>query len=218
MEIGATTRVHRLRHARTCHNFSSHFPSQEASRLYFSPLFTFFALAHFTRFPRRFSLVLPHLRSRRCDQQFFPRPTSSSNHRQRIQFLFLNLFIFEFCFLFVTLCVSCLQVLKSKHGDQAMLLLNWLFQDEHLFQPVAQALAGVVARKHVHDRYLLLGWCLLLRNLVEFETSAHQSMFGGEFRIFTLAISTRVLTEKKFGNRKSFYFKFIWRNKLSCVC
>ncbi|KAL9331609.1 hypothetical protein ACSQ67_001219 [Phaseolus vulgaris] len=70
-------------------------------------------------------------------------------------------------------------VLKSKHGDQAMLLLNWLFQDEHLFQPVAQALAGVVARKHVHDRYLLLGWCLLLRNLVEFETSAHQSMFGG---------------------------------------
>ncbi|XP_068472722.1 uncharacterized protein [Phaseolus vulgaris] len=70
-------------------------------------------------------------------------------------------------------------VLKSKHGDQGMLLLNWLFQDEHLFQPVAQALAGVVARKHVHDRYLLLGWCLLLRNLVEFETSAHQSMFGG---------------------------------------
>ncbi|KAK7378180.1 hypothetical protein VNO80_03617 [Phaseolus coccineus] len=70
-------------------------------------------------------------------------------------------------------------VLKSKHGDQAMLLLNWLFQDELLFQPVAQALAGVVARKHVHDRYLLLGWCLLLRNLVEFETSPHQSMFGG---------------------------------------
>ncbi|XP_027939676.1 uncharacterized protein LOC114193892 [Vigna unguiculata] len=70
-------------------------------------------------------------------------------------------------------------VLKSKHGDQAMLLLNWLFQDEILFQPVAEALAGLVARKHVNDRYLLLGWCLLLRNLVEFECSAHQSMFGG---------------------------------------
>ncbi|KAG2405658.1 uncharacterized protein HKW66_Vig0049130 [Vigna angularis] len=82
-------------------------------------------------------------------------------------------------------------VLKSKHGDQAMLLLNWLFQDELLFQPVAEALAGVVARKHVHDRYLLLGWCLLLRNLVEFESSAHQSMLSGEFLVFTLAISTQ---------------------------
>ncbi|RDY02152.1 hypothetical protein CR513_14431, partial [Mucuna pruriens] len=67
--------------------------------------------------------------------------------------------------------------LKSKHGDQAMVLLNWLFQDELLFQPVAEALAGVVAGKH--DRYLLLGWCLLLRNLVEYESSAHQSIFGG---------------------------------------
>ncbi|KHN26335.1 hypothetical protein GLYMA_19G141900v4 [Glycine max] len=69
--------------------------------------------------------------------------------------------------------------LKSKHGDQAMILLSWLFQDELLFQPVAEALASIVSRKHVHDRYLLLGWCLLLRNLVEFENSAHQSMFGG---------------------------------------
>ncbi|CAJ1911035.1 unnamed protein product [Sphenostylis stenocarpa] len=70
-------------------------------------------------------------------------------------------------------------VLKSKHGDQAMVLLNWLFRDALLFQPVAEALAGVVTRKPVHDRYVLLGWCLLLRNLVEFESSAHQSMFGG---------------------------------------
>ncbi|XP_020211045.1 uncharacterized protein LOC109795896 isoform X1 [Cajanus cajan] len=67
--------------------------------------------------------------------------------------------------------------LKSKHGDQAMVLLNWLFQDALLFQPVAEALAGVVARKH--DRYLLLGWCLLLRNLVEYESSVHQSMLAG---------------------------------------
>lgn len=67
--------------------------------------------------------------------------------------------------------------LKSKHADQAMILLNWLFQDELLFEPVAVALAGVVAGKH--DRYLLLGWCLLLRNLVEYESSVHQSMFAG---------------------------------------
>jgi len=205
MEIGATTRVHRLRHARTCYHFSSHFPSQEASRFYFSPLFTFFALAHFTRFPRRLSLVFPQLRCRRCDQEFFPRPSPSSNHRQRIHFLLLNLFISDSAFSSLR-CFSCLQVLKSKHGDQAMLLLNWLFQDEILFQPVAEALAGLVARKHVNDRYLLLGWCLLLRNLVEFECSAHQSMFGGEFLIFTLAISTQVLTKNMFGNRKPFYF------------
>ncbi|XP_027348855.1 uncharacterized protein LOC113860619 isoform X2 [Abrus precatorius] len=67
--------------------------------------------------------------------------------------------------------------LKSKHGHQAMVLFNWLFQDQLLFQPVAEALAGVVTGKH--DRYLLLGWCLLLRNLVEYESSAHQSMFAG---------------------------------------
>lgn len=93
-----------------------------------------------------------------------------------------------------------------------MILLNWLFQDELLFQPVAEALAGVVARKHVHDRYLLLGWCLLLRNLVEYENSAHQSMFSGEFLVFTLSISTQVLTENIFGNRKPFYFQFFWIN------
>ena len=92
------------------------------------------------------------------------------------------------------------QVLKSKHGDQAMILLSWLFQDELLFQPVAEALASIVSRKHVHDRYLLLGWCLLLRNLVEFENSAHQSMFGGEFPIFALTVSPvcSVFTENKF--------------------
>ncbi|TKY62599.1 hypothetical protein E2542_SST12457 [Spatholobus suberectus] len=67
--------------------------------------------------------------------------------------------------------------LKSKHGDQAMVLLNWLFQDELLFQPIAEALAGIVTGRH--DRYLLLGWCLLLRNLVEYESSAHQSMLAG---------------------------------------
>ncbi|KAK7285567.1 hypothetical protein RJT34_20343 [Clitoria ternatea] len=67
--------------------------------------------------------------------------------------------------------------LKSKHGEQAMILLNWLFQDELLFQPVAQALAGMVTRKQ--DRYVLFAWCLLIRNLVEYENSPYQSMFAG---------------------------------------
>ena len=60
-----------------------------------------------------------------------------------------------------------------------MILLSWLFQDELLFEPVAEALAGVIATKD--DRYLLLGWCVLVRSLVEYENSVHQSMLGGEF-------------------------------------
>ncbi|XP_061373685.1 uncharacterized protein LOC133316013 isoform X2 [Gastrolobium bilobum] len=67
---------------------------------------------------------------------------------------------------------------SSKHGGQAMILMNWLFQDELLFEPVAQGLAGIVTSRK-DDRYLLFGWCLLIRSLVEFENSVHQSMFGG---------------------------------------
>ncbi|KAL2320785.1 hypothetical protein Fmac_029754 [Flemingia macrophylla] len=85
--------------------------------------------------------------------------------------------------------------LKSKHGDQAMVLLNWLFQDALLFQPVAEALAAVVAGKH--DRYLLLGWCLLLRNLVEYESSVHQSLFAGirERYVYLLKILSACLPD-----------------------
>lgn len=66
-----------------------------------------------------------------------------------------------------------------------MILMNWLFQDELLFEPVAEALATVIAGKN--DRYLLLGWCLLLRSLLEYDSSVHQSMLGGEFALFTPA-------------------------------
>ncbi|KAF2307855.1 hypothetical protein GH714_032638 [Hevea brasiliensis] len=55
----------------------------------------------------------------------------------------------------------------SKHGGQALILINWLFQDEFLFQAVARSLADILARKD--DRYIALGWCILIRSLVEYE-------------------------------------------------
>ncbi|MED6184209.1 hypothetical protein PIB30_045241 [Stylosanthes scabra] len=67
---------------------------------------------------------------------------------------------------------------ESRHGGQGLILLSWLFQDEIIFEPVAEALAGIVAVKK-DDRYLLLGWCVLVRGLVEYENSVHQSMLGG---------------------------------------
>jgi len=73
----------------------------------------------------------------------------------------------------------------SKHGGQAIILLNWLFQDELLFVPVAEALASIITRNH--DRYLLFGWCLLLRSIVDYESSVHQSLLSGEFAFFLRA-------------------------------
>ncbi|QCD86225.1 hypothetical protein DEO72_LG3g746 [Vigna unguiculata] len=60
-------------------------------------------------------------------------------------------------------------------------LLNWLFQYELLFQLLIEALVSIVARKHMHDHYLLLGWCLLIQNMVEFENFAHQSILVVSF-------------------------------------
>lgn len=58
---------------------------------------------------------------------------------------------------------------SKKHGSQAMILLNWLFQDELLFQAVATNLANIFVTKD--DRYIAFGWCTLLRSLLEYESS-----------------------------------------------
>ncbi|CAL5193475.1 unnamed protein product [Lathyrus oleraceus] len=79
--------------------------------------------------------------------------------------------------LLVPIIHSSLKCKDSKHGGQAMILLNWLFQDELIFVPVVESLASIITRNH--DRYLLFGWCLLLRSLVDYESSVHQSMLGG---------------------------------------
>ncbi|XP_060206681.1 uncharacterized protein LOC132634681 isoform X3 [Lycium barbarum] len=57
----------------------------------------------------------------------------------------------------------------SKHGNQVMILLNWIFEDEICFQAIANDLEAVLTRKE--DRYISLGWCTLARSLIEFEVT-----------------------------------------------
>ncbi|KAB2098015.1 hypothetical protein ES319_A01G209000v1 [Gossypium barbadense] len=65
----------------------------------------------------------------------------------------------------------------SKHDNQPMILLNWLFQDEFLFQAVAMNLANIITRKD--DRYIAFGWCTLVRGLMEYEKVMDQYLFNG---------------------------------------
>ncbi|XP_038882126.1 uncharacterized protein LOC120073376 isoform X2 [Benincasa hispida] len=55
-----------------------------------------------------------------------------------------------------------------KRGGQVMVLLNWLFLDELIFQTLIKNLADIIVRKD--DRYVALGWCILVRSLVEYES------------------------------------------------
>ena len=79
---------------------------------------------------------------------------------------------------------------ESKHGNQAMVLLNWLFQDELLFQALARGLTDIILRKE--DRYIALGWCTLVRGLVEYEISMDQFSNNGNVALslsFSIEIS-----------------------------
>ncbi|KDO38705.1 hypothetical protein CISIN_1g030425mg [Citrus sinensis] len=75
---------------------------------------------------------------------------------------------------------------ESKHGGQAMIILNWLFKDELLFQVLATNLANIIVRKD--DRYITLGWCTLVRALLEYDTLTDQHLVT-DGQIFTLGIS-----------------------------
>ncbi|KAL7138505.1 hypothetical protein ABFS83_10G168700 [Erythranthe nasuta] len=59
---------------------------------------------------------------------------------------------------------------ESKRGSNVLILLNWLFQDEVLFQVTVTNLAAVISRRD--DRYVALGWCILGRSLIEYENVA----------------------------------------------
>ncbi|KAF7142268.1 hypothetical protein RHSIM_Rhsim05G0135200 [Rhododendron simsii] len=61
---------------------------------------------------------------------------------------------------------------ESKYGNQAMILFNWLFQDEVIFQALATNLASIIMRKE--DCYIALGWCMLVRGLVGYEIKTKQ--------------------------------------------
>ncbi|KAK6124641.1 hypothetical protein DH2020_041613 [Rehmannia glutinosa] len=55
----------------------------------------------------------------------------------------------------------------SKQGNQSLILLNWLFQDEVLFQAIVRNMAAIILKRD--DRYLALGWCFLGCSLIEYE-------------------------------------------------
>ncbi|KAG5615548.1 hypothetical protein H5410_015372 [Solanum commersonii] len=65
----------------------------------------------------------------------------------------------------------------SKHGNQVMILLNWLFEDEISFQALANDLKYILSRKE--DRYISLGWCTLARSLIEFEVTMDKLVTRG---------------------------------------
>ncbi|KAL6987107.1 hypothetical protein U1Q18_012864 [Sarracenia purpurea var. burkii] len=69
----------------------------------------------------------------------------------------------------------------SKHGAQAMILLNWLFQDEFLFQAIAADLVSIMRRKD--DHYIAIGWCILVRGLVEYEITMKQFINNGNMQV-----------------------------------
>ncbi|KAL3637259.1 hypothetical protein CASFOL_019558 [Castilleja foliolosa] len=60
---------------------------------------------------------------------------------------------------------------ESKKGNQTLILLNWLFQDEVLFQAIVRNMTAIISRRD--DRYVALGWCFLGRSLIEFENVAN---------------------------------------------
>lgn len=66
----------------------------------------------------------------------------------------------------------------SKQVVQALILINWFFQDEFLFEKVSMSLADILSRKD--DRYIALGWCILVRRLVEYESLADQYPLNGK--------------------------------------
>lgn len=77
----------------------------------------------------------------------------------------------------VPITQHCLRNVNLKHGGQAMIIVNWLFQDEFVFEAVAMHLANIIERKE--DRYVALGWCILVRGLVEYENFTEQHTLNG---------------------------------------
>ncbi|KAK1427113.1 hypothetical protein QVD17_15796 [Tagetes erecta] len=57
----------------------------------------------------------------------------------------------------------------SKYKNQEMILLNWLFLDEVLFQALARSFSDILPRKE--DRHIALGWCILARRLIEYDVT-----------------------------------------------
>ncbi|XP_051138926.1 uncharacterized protein LOC127256780 isoform X2 [Andrographis paniculata] len=59
----------------------------------------------------------------------------------------------------------------TRGSQQSLVLLNWLFQDDVLFHGIVEHLLVIISRRD--DRYVALGWCILGRNLIEYQDSAN---------------------------------------------
>ncbi|KAG8371928.1 hypothetical protein BUALT_Bualt12G0013800 [Buddleja alternifolia] len=66
---------------------------------------------------------------------------------------------------------------KSKQENQSLIILNWLFQDEILFQAIMSNLTGILSRRD--DHYVALGWCILGRSVIEYENIANNLATNG---------------------------------------
>ncbi|KAL1549976.1 hypothetical protein AAHA92_17995 [Salvia divinorum] len=60
-----------------------------------------------------------------------------------------------------------LTVGDSKRGNQAMILLNWFFQDDTYVETILRNVSDIISRRD--DHYVALGWCILARSLIEYE-------------------------------------------------
>lgn len=70
-----------------------------------------------------------------------------------------------------------LKLRESKNNNQAVLLLNWLFQDEVIFLALASNLADTISRKD--DKYIALGWCTLVRAIIDYQSSMNKLITNG---------------------------------------
>ncbi|KAM1482947.1 hypothetical protein TB2_034461 [Malus domestica] len=77
----------------------------------------------------------------------------------------------------VPMLENSLSCKDTKRGRQAMVLLNWLFQDDFIFQAIVAGLAKIISTKD--DRFIVLGWCTLVRALLDYETTVTQFPMNG---------------------------------------
>lgn len=62
------------------------------------------------------------------------------------------------------------------------MLLTWLFQDDLVFQDLSSALLEIIMRKD--DHFIALGWCTLIRGLLDHGLSMDQSSDTGNVKMF----------------------------------
>nr|XP_043612330.1 uncharacterized protein LOC122584038 [Erigeron canadensis] len=65
----------------------------------------------------------------------------------------------------------------SKHKNQEMILINWLFQDEVLFEALSRKFSDILLRKE--DHHVALCWCVLARRLIEYEVTVSRFSLAG---------------------------------------